>query len=132
MRISDWSSDVCSSDLIEQFVEKDEIKPKILQLIDALEQHPPFEDKLLSNVKEKVWTPMNGYTHGGIHQVSRRLVGDFIEPAFEDESLLEVIQFAGIMGLIAFGEIAAIAEREDLVAEAQAMMDSGAVQVLHA
>ena len=75
---------------------------------------------------------MNGYTHGGIHQVSRRLVGDFIEPAFEDESLLEVIQFAGIMGLIAFGEIAAMAEREDVVAEAQAMMDSGAAQVLHA
>lgn len=108
------------------------IKLKIWQLIEALEQHPPFEDKLLSNVKEKAWTPMNGYTHGGIHQVSRRLVGDFIEPAFEDESLLEVIQFAGIMGLIAFGEIAAMAEREDIVAEAQAMMDSGAAQVLHA
>src|SRR3546814_15813260 len=116
---------------IEQFVEKDEIKPKIGQLIEALEQHPPFEDKLLSNVKEKAWTPMNGYTHGGIHQVSRRLVGDFIEPAFEDESLLEVIQFAGIMGLIAFGEIAAMAEREDLVADAQALLASGDVQGVH-
>src|SRR3546814_4546976 len=84
--------------------------------MEGLEQHPPFEDKLLSNVKEKGWTPMTGYTHGGIHQVSRRLVGDFIEPAFEDESLLEVIQFAGIMGLIAFGEIAALPERADLVA----------------
>ncbi len=127
-----WIHHRATDDEIEQFVEKDEIKPKIWQLIEALEQHPPFEDKLLSNVKEKVWTPMNGYTHGGIHQVSRRLVGDFIEPAFEDESLLEVIQFAGIMGLIAFGEIAAMAEREDIVAEAQAMMDSGAAQVLHA
>ncbi|HEY9578307.1 MAG TPA: DUF5677 domain-containing protein [Rhizorhapis sp.] len=127
-----WIHHRATDEEIEQFVEKDEIKPKIWQLIEALEQHPPFEDKLLSNVKEKAWTPMNGYTHGGIHQVSRRLVGDFIEPAFEDESLLEVIQFAGIMGLIAFGEIAAMAEREDLVAEAQAMMDSGAVQVLHA
>jgi hypothetical protein len=127
-----WIHHRATDDEIEQFVEKDEIKPKIWQLIEALEQHPPFEDKLLSKVKEKAWTPMNGYTHGGIHQVSRRLVGDFIEPAFEDESLLEVIQFAGIMGLIAFGEIAAMAEREDIVAEAQAMMDSGAAQVLHA
>ncbi len=127
-----WIYHCATDDEIEQFVEKDEIKPKMWQLIEALEQHPPFEDKLLSNVKEKAWTPMNGYTHGGIHQVSRRLVGDFIEPAFEDESLLEVIQFAGIMGLIAFGEIAAMAERKDIVAEAQAMMDSAAAQVLPA
>src|SRR3546814_14235931 len=77
---------------IEQFVEKDEIKPKIWQLIEALEQHPPFEDKLLSNVKEKAWKPMNGYTHGGIHQVSSRLVGDVIQPALDDESLLAVSQ----------------------------------------
>ena len=127
-----WIHHRATDDEIEQFVEKDEIKPKMWQLIEALEQHPPFEDKLLSNVKKKAWAPMNGYTHGGIHQVSRRLVGDFIEPAFEDESLLEVIQFAGIMGLIAFGEIAAMAERKDFVAEAQAMMDSSATQVLPA
>lgn len=117
---------------IEQFVEKDKIKPNMKQLIKALEQHPPFEDKLLSNIREKAWTPMNGYTHGGIHQVSRRLVGDFIEPAFEDEALLEAIQFVGVMGLITFSEIAAMAEREDIVAEAQAMMSSGAAQVLPA
>lgn len=126
-----WIHHRATDDEIEQFVEKDEIKPKMWRLIEALEQHPPFEDKLLSNVKEKAWAPMNGYTHGGIHQVSRRLVGDFIEPAFEDEALLEVMQFAGIMALVALGEIAAMAERKDIVAEAQAMMDSGAAQVLH-
>ena len=75
---------------------------------------------------------MNGYTHGGIHQVSRRLQGDFIEPFFEDAALLEAIQFAGTMALIAFGEIAAMAGRNDLVGEAQAMMDNGASTVLPA
>lgn len=115
---------------IERFVEKDEIKPKMWQMIEALEQQPPFDDKLLSYVKAKAWEPMNGYTHGGIHQISRRMVGDFIEPAFNDESLLEVIQFAGIMSLYAFGEIADMADRKDLVAEAQAMMDNGGAEVL--
>lgn len=127
-----WLHHRATDDEITQFVEKDEIKPKLWQMIEALEQQPPFEDKLLSNVKESAWTSMNGYTHGGIHQVSRRLVGDFIEPAFEDASLLEVIQFAGILGLISFGEIAAMANREDLVTEAQAMIDGGAAQVIHA
>src|SRR3546814_9825975 len=61
-----WIHHRATDEEIEQFVEKDEIKPKIWQLIEALEQHPPFEDKLLSHVKEKAWTPMNGYTHGGI------------------------------------------------------------------
>lgn len=115
---------------IEAFVANDEIKPKMWELIEALEQAPPFQDKLLSSVKEKAWTPMNGYTHGGIHQVSRRLQGDYIEPAFEDEALLEVVQFAGTMALIAFGEIAALAGRTDLIEETQAMMDSGASTVL--
>src|SRR3546814_15954556 len=48
-----WIHHRATDEEIEQFVEKDEIKPKIWQLIEALEQHPPFEDKLLSNVKEK-------------------------------------------------------------------------------
>lgn len=111
---------------IDQFVEKDEIKPKVRELITALEEAPPFQDKLLSGIKENAWAAMNGYTHGGIHQVSRRLQGNYIEPVFDEESLLEVIRFARTMALIAFGEITAIAGRDDLTAEAQAKMDSDA------
>lgn len=61
---------------------------------------------------------MNGYTHGGVHQVSRRMQGDYIEPAFEDASLLEVIRFCRTMALIAFGQIAGLAGRSDLVDQA--------------
>lgn len=115
---------------VEHFIEKDDIKLTMSKLIEALEAEPPFQNGLLSSVKAKAWEPMNGYTHGGIHQISRRLQGDFIEPAFEEESLLEVIQFAGTMSLIGFSEIAAMAGRHDIVAEAQGMMDSGASQIL--
>ena len=117
---------------IEVFIDKDEIKPRMWELIEALEEAPPFQDKLLSSVKDKAWKPMNGYTHGGIHQVSHRLQGHYIEPFFEDEALLEVIQFAGTMALVALGEIAAMAGRNDVVDEAQAMIDSGASTVLPA
>jgi hypothetical protein len=61
---------------------------------------------------------MNGYTHGGVHQVSRRLQGDYIEPAFDDDSLLEVVSFCRTMALIAFGQIASLAGRSDLVDQA--------------
>jgi hypothetical protein len=117
---------------IEAFVEKDEIKPKMWELIAALEAAPPFQGKLLSSVKDQAWKAMNGYTHGGIHQFSHRLQGEYIEPSFEDEAILEVIQFAATMALIAFGEIAAMAGQNDIVEEVQAMMDSGASTVLPA
>ena len=115
---------------IESFVNQDRIAPKFADLIAALEQAPPFDDKLLSHVKESAWGPMNGYTHGGIHQVSHRLQGDYIEPNFDDGAILEVVQFAGTLALMAYGEIAHMAGRDELVAEAQSMMDRGASTVV--
>ena len=113
----------CASDAeIETFIAKDRIDPKLFELIKAVEQHPGFDSKFLSNVKDSAWKAMNGYTHGGIHQVSRRLDGDYIEPSFEDDALLEVIQFSATMALIAFGQIAALAAREDLVTAAHTLM----------
>lgn len=123
----------CATDgELDQFVKNDKIKPRIRSLIEALEATPQFEDKLLSGVKAQAWDAMNGYTHGGVHQVSRRLRGACIEPVFENEALLEVIHFSGTMALIAFGEIAAMAGRHDLLAEAQANTEWGTSSGLHA
>ena len=113
----------CASDAeIERFIEKDQIGAKLYELIDALEQRPEFETKLLSTVKESTLSAMNGYTHGGIHQISRRLQDDHIEPSFDEESVREVIQFSGAMGLIAFHQIAQLANRDRLMREANEVM----------
>ncbi|QPI72206.1 DUF6988 family protein [Sphingobium sp. Cam5-1] len=113
----------CASDAeIETFSAKDRIDPTFGELIDAVEQKPGFDSKFLSNVKDSAMKAMHGYTHGGIHQVSRRLDGDYIEPCFEDGALLEVIQFSATMALIAFGQTAALADREDLIVAADALM----------
>lgn len=113
----------CASDAeIEAFIAKDRIDPRFGELIDAVEQKHGFDSKFLSNVKDSAMNAMHGYTHGGIHQVSRRLDGDYIEPCFEDDALLEVIQLSATMALIAFGQIAALADREDLVTAADALM----------
>lgn len=113
----------CASDAeIEIFIAKDRIDPTFGALINAIEQKPGFDSKFLSAVKDSAMKAMHGYTHGGIHQVSRRLDGDYIEPCFEDDALLEVIQFSATMALIAFGQIAALADREDLIVAADALM----------
>lgn len=113
-----WLHYCASDDDIEAFVEKDIIAPRFGTLISAIEERPEFAGEFLSTVKDSAWNAMNGYTHGGIHQVSRRLQGDYIEPAFEDASLLEVIRFCRTMALIAFGQIAGLAGRFDLVDQA--------------
>ena len=113
----------CASDAeIETFITKDRIDPRFGALIDAIEQKPGFDSKFLSTVKDSAMKAMHGYTHGGVHQVSRRLEGDYIEPCFEDGALLEVIQFSATMALIAFGQIAVLADREDLIVAADALM----------
>jgi hypothetical protein len=114
----------------EILVIQDRIEPRFADLISDLEQGAPFDDKLLSHVKDSAWGPMNGYTHGGIHQISHRLQGDYIEPNFSDGAILEVVQFSLTLGLMAYGEIAHMAGREELVAEAQAKMESGASSVV--
>lgn len=113
----------CASDVeIETFIENDRIDLSFGALIGALEQKPGFDSKFLSNVKDSAMKAMHGYTHGGIHQVSRRLNGEYIEPYFEDGALLEVIQFSATMALIAFGQIAVLADRADLIVAADALM----------
>mgnify|MGYP007020378783 FL=1 len=113
-----WIHYCASEQEIEAFVEKDTIAPKFGDLIKAIEERPEFSVKFLSTVKQSAWSAMNGYTHGGVHQVSRRLQGDYIEPAFNDDSLLEVVSFCRTMALIAFGQIGSLAGRSDLVDQA--------------
>ena len=113
-----WIHYCASEQEIEAFVEKDTIAPKFGDLIKAIEERPEFSVKFLSTVKQSAWSAMNGYTHGGVHQVCRRLQGDYIEPAFDDDSLLEVVSFCRTMALIAFGQIASLAGRSDLVDQA--------------
>jgi hypothetical protein len=115
-----WLHYCATDDQIESFIQNDHLPLTFDGLIVALEQKPEFENKFLSKVKDQAWTPMNGYTHGGIHQISRRLQDGYIESNFEDDELLEVVQFSSMMALIAFGYIAELAGRQDLVEETNA------------
>ena len=117
----------CASDTeLETFVEKDHIEPKVGPMIEAIELHSEFESGFLSKAKNDAWKAMNGYTHGGIHQISRRLQGgEYIEPNFEDDELLEVVQFSGHMALIALSRIAALADNKSLWEDAKAKLEEG-------
>jgi hypothetical protein len=109
-----WLHHCASDEELNRFIETDRIPISPSQMIKAIEQKSDFAVGLLSQIQDSSWNAMNGYTHGGIHQISRRMNGEYIEPNFEDDSLIEVVQFSGAIALIALGQIAAIAERKDI------------------
>lgn len=88
---------LCAKDQeIHRFLEGCE-PPKIRVLLEELERTPAFTDRVLSSLKEKVWTSMCAYTHtGGLH-VQRWNTAEAIEPAYDPEEIESVLCFAEII-----------------------------------
>jgi hypothetical protein len=116
-----WLHHCATDDEFQTFIDQDRV-PRMSPMIEALEQKDEFAGGFLSKWREDGWKAMNGYTHGGIHQISRRMQGEYIEPAFEDDALLEIIRFTGAMALLALGQIAAMADNQTLWEETTAKM----------
>lgn len=119
-----WIYHCASNQEIERFIEKDKIEPKVAELIKAIEEKPEFKVGVFSTVKNAAWEAMNGYTHGGIHQISRRQKGSYIEPNFGSDEILEVIRISGVLALIALGQIALIAGLNELWGEVDARLNA--------
>jgi len=104
-----WLQLCATPEEVDAFVEKDSLPLNFGEMLDAIEQHNDFADKVLSGIKKSVWKAMNGYTHGGMHQVARRVKEGSIEPNYEPEEVIEVLKAAGLfalMGLLQIGRLA--------------------------
>ena len=109
---------------IERFLREDAGIPVVEQMIAGLEDLPDFKRSELSVVWSNARRAMNGYTHGGIHQLSRRMNGNYVEAVFDDEVLLAAIELSAQTAVMAFSAIADMASRDDLTTIAQTMMNS--------
>jgi hypothetical protein len=83
-------------------------------MVKAIETHPDFADEILSSIKDTAWTPMNAYTHGGMHQVARRTTGKTIEGTYNQEEIIEVLKAAGTFALLAGLQIARLVKDKNL------------------
>ena len=117
-----WFQCCATPEQVEAFVEKETLSSKFGELIQALEEHPDFSDKVLSNLKHRSWKAMNSYTHGGMLQLGRRIKGDTIEPNFAPEEVIEVLKAAGTFALLALRQIAHIAGQKALAEEIEKML----------
>lgn len=112
----------CATDAeLNRFVERDEL-PKIGNMIVTLEERHGTKEKVLSELMKNAWKGMNGYTHGGIHQISRRMKAGAIEPNYEAGEIFEVVRFSGTIAQMSLAEIALLAGKDDLVTDIQARL----------
>lgn len=117
-----WLSLIATADEVQEFVEKDRLPLKFGEMLDVIEQHADFGDTVLSHYKIGGWKPMNSYTHGGMHQVSRRIKTASIEPNYQSEEVIEVLKLSGLFALLALLQIGRLANNEKVIAEVDGLL----------
>lgn len=85
------------------------------ELVKEYEKKVGTPRGVLSGFKLSAWTQMNDFTHTGFLQVSRRHKPGRVEANYPEQDLTNALGVAGALGLIAAGQLIAIAGRGDLV-----------------
>ena len=70
---------------------------------------------VLSGFKLSAWKQMNDFTHTGFLQVTRRHAPGRLGPNYPEPDLCKALGVAGALGLIAAGQLIAMAGRSDLL-----------------
>ncbi len=118
-----WLQRCATPEQLEAFVAKETLPLEFGGLVEAVEAHADFKDKMLSQLKHSSWKAMNSYTHGGMLQLGRRIKDDTIEPNFEPEEVVEVLKASGTFALLALRQIAYLAKHDALSKEVDEMLD---------
>lgn len=111
-----WLQLCATGEELENFIKRDEL-PRFAPLVEAIDQHADFADKLLSKIKNNSWNAMCSYTHGGVFQLARRFDGSYVVPTYDPEEVIEVIKYSGTFALFALLKIARLADNGSLVQE---------------
>ena len=70
---------------------------------------------VLSGFKASAWTALNGFTHTGFVQVSRRHAPGKVEATYPDHELAQALDVAGALGMVAAGQLVAMSNSPSLV-----------------
>jgi hypothetical protein len=117
-----WLAHCASEKEISEF--EDDKVPKIKDMIAGIELAIPTAVGLLSSFKELRWNEMCGFTHTGIIQASGRLSGYKVGSSYDQEDVNRYLGYAATFGMMAAGEIVAMINDPQLIAEFQNEMAS--------
>lgn len=95
----------CASDNQLQKFKKGKVDETFAQLVAIVEAKIGTPNGVLSGFKATAWPALNGFTHTGFHQVSRRHSPGKVEANYPDHELAKALGVAGALGLIAGGQL---------------------------
>ncbi len=105
----------CATDNELQKFKKGKIGKSFNQLVLDFEEKIGTPGGVLSGFKESAWVAMNGFTHTGFIQVSRRHASGRVEANYPEHELAQALDAAGALGMVAAGQIIAMSNRKELL-----------------
>ena len=94
-----WLFRCATDDDLEYFKKKDKLKKKIEERIKDIEKRSGDDEMILSMIKSHAWSAMYSYTHTGMSQLSRYNSSEAIEPNFNEDEIIEALNFTNFFGL---------------------------------
>jgi hypothetical protein len=105
----------CATDAELAKFKRGKLDKNFAKLIEDYESKIETPIGVLSNFKTTAWDALNGFTHTGFHQVSRRHSPGRVESNYPDDEVAKALGVAGALGLIAAGQLIAMSGQEQLL-----------------
>lgn len=114
----------CASDLELRQFKRGELKKNFAMLIQEVEKALDEKTGILSRFKKSAWNSLNGFTHTGFNQITRRHKPGRLEGSYSDGDLSKALGVAGALGLVAAGQLVVLSGKDELLPEFNARMDT--------
>lgn len=105
----------CASDAELEKFKRGKLDKSFGKFIEEFEAKIETPIGVLSGFKATAWDALNGFTHTGFHQVSRRHSPGRVEGSYPDHEIANAFGVAGALGLIAAGQLIAMSGKEELL-----------------
>jgi hypothetical protein len=108
-----WLYNCASEAELEKFC-RGKLDKTFQTLIKEYEAKIEMPASVLTNFKNNAWAALNGFTHTGFHQISRRHSEGRVEGNYSNQDIVNALGVAAAMGLIAAGQLIGISGSEHL------------------
>jgi hypothetical protein len=114
----------CATEAELERFKKGTVRKEFWELVEDVEKAIGTPNGVLSGFKTSAWAAMNGFTHTGFIQVSRRHTSGRIEANYPENEVQKALGVAGALGLIAAGLLIEMSDRQDLLPKYYERMSS--------
>jgi hypothetical protein len=109
-----WLHGCATDSEIDKF-KRGKLDKSFAKIIEETEAKMGTPSGVLSSFKETAWDALNGFTHTGFHQVSRRHSPGRLEGSYPADEVAKAMGVAGALGLIAAGQLIDMSGRVEIL-----------------